>query len=70
MSTFDEATKKQLDDIFERGRGQHKSQYMPPITLAEVEFLLRHNYAAHIYPRKKQVCVNGHKYYRLIKEIA
>lgn len=64
----DEATEKQLDEIFERvGKGQLKGQYLPPITLTEVEFLLRNNYAAHIYPRKKQVCVNGHKYYRLVK---
>lgn len=68
MATINETTEKQLDEIFGRvGRRQLKGQYLPPITLAEVEFLLRNNYSAHIYPRKKQVCVNGHKYYRLVK---
>jgi hypothetical protein len=40
-------------------------QTKPTISTKEVERLKAAGYAVHIYPRKKLVCVNGFKYYRL-----
>jgi hypothetical protein len=37
----------------------------PSMTRAQAEQLKAQGYAVHIYPRKKIVCVNGFKYYRL-----
>ena len=38
----------------------------PTITRQEVTRLQAAGYNVHVYPRKKIVCVNGFKYYRLI----
>jgi hypothetical protein len=37
----------------------------PSITRAQVDQLRAQGLCVHIYPRKKIVCVNGFKYYRL-----
>lgn len=39
---------------------------METITKKQVEALKKAGNVAHIYPRKKIVCVNGYQYYKLI----
>ena len=38
----------------------------PTITRPEIEELNLRGYGAYIYPRKREVCVNGFMYFRLV----
>ena len=41
---------------------------MKTITQREVDKLLAEKHAVHVYPKKKVVCVDGFKYFKLVKD--
>ena len=38
---------------------------MNTITIKEIEALIKSGRTVHVYPRKKIVCVDGYKYFKL-----